>query len=219
MSGVDSTRPNQTRAVKDRPARRLDLLAQVREVARRHRVLLDRLSRAEEIADSLALELAQLEEDVAAGFEGSGLLRPSRLAAAAPAAAGSVLRRTAEAGVASIEIEARPDGSFDVSVDGGKAFGLPPALGDLLSILVIDSGHSEDDLVGWKTVDEVAILLAKRIGKPVRRHAATQHVYRLRRELFARGGVNPFLVQTNRRLGARFALRRPPAAMIECDRS
>jgi hypothetical protein len=190
----------------------------VRELARRYRVLLDRLSRAEEMADGMTRDLEEIEGEL----EASSANRPlkSRPRSAAPGlSAGEALERTAEGGVAAIDVTPRPDGSFKVRIDDGKAFALPPALGDLLSILMIDGGQSEDELIGWKTVEDVAILLSKRLGRPVRRHATTQHIYRLRRELFARGGVNPFLVQTNRRLGVRFALRRPPAPMIGSDLS
>lgn len=184
-----------------------DLARELRELVRRQRLLLERLSRAEELADGLAQDLAQLESAVAGGGK----------KAAAPAAGRAdgdtrrLLRRSAEAGVCKLEIRARADGSAEVRVEGGPAFALAPVLGDLLAVLSLDGGQASDGLVGWKTLDEVAILLGKKTGRPVRRHTATQHIYRLRRELFARGGVNPFLVQTHRRLGARFALRRAGA--------
>lgn len=185
------------------------LLEQVHELVRRQRRLLERLSRAEELADALAFDLEEVERALAGA-------QPEPLAASRSRAAGPPndrlsLRRTAEAGVGSLEVGWASDGAADVSLDGGKAFRLPSGLGELLEVLALDSGRSDDGLVGWKTLDELAILLGKRRGQPVRRHAVTQLVYRLRHELFARGAVNPYLVQSSRARGARFALRRAAA--------
>jgi hypothetical protein len=105
----------------------------------------------------------------------------------------------------------------DIRIDGGKQFSLPPTLADLLTALSIDNGLSDDEFVGWKTLGEVAEYLARRSGRPVTKRAITQNVYRLRKELFDRGGVNPYLVQTNRRRGVRFAFRRKPSPVIRAD--
>jgi hypothetical protein len=190
--------------------RQAELEALVRDLARRYRALVARISGAELLADSLAFEIARLEELIAQG-------------AGAPAAGGAAaaqregrrakdeLRQLAESGVSTVEIKSRADGLADVRVDGGKEFQLPPALADLLRVLALDCGPTDDGLVGWKTPDEVAILLGKVAGRRSSRHGVAQNVYRLRRELFERGGANPFLVQSNRRRGLRFALRRRPS--------
>jgi DNA-binding winged helix-turn-helix (wHTH) protein len=61
--------------------------------------------------------------------------------------------------------------------------------------------------VGWKTFESVTEAVGRRAGKKLTRHALTQAVYRLRRT-FLINGVNPFLVQTNRRAGGlRLAVR------------
>jgi hypothetical protein len=106
-----------------------------------------------------------------------------------------------------LEIKPRSDGFSDVRIDAGKSFALPPMLADLLAVLSLTGAASDDGLVGWKTIDEVAILLGKRSSRRFSRHAVTQSIYRLRKELFNRGGANPYLIQTNRRRGVRFALR------------
>lgn len=188
------------------------VLEQVRGLVRRQRRLLERLSRAEELADALALDLEGIERALA-GAEG-GELVPARERESECHADRRALRRTAEAGIGSLEVVWAVDGAAEVRVDGGKAFRLPAGLGELLEILTLDSGRSDDGLVGWKSLDEVAILLGKRHGTPVLRHAATQLVYRLRRELFARGAVNPYLVQSSRQRGVRVALRRPLAQRV-----
>jgi hypothetical protein len=181
------------------------LLPQVRALVARHRRLVERLSRAEELADALALDLEEIERALA----GAGSAGRAPAGAVSPGLGDrGALRRTAEAGVSSLAVAWCADGAAEVRLDGGKAFRLPAGLAELLEILALDSGRRADGLVGWKTLDEVAILVGKRRGQPVRRHAVTQLVYRLRRELFARGAVNPYLVQSSRRHGVRFALRR-----------
>lgn len=178
------------------------------EMARRFRALLRLLSRAEELADDIALRLEKL-----AGGPASGPAPAKRRKADKEES----LRQLAESGVFSVEIAGCADGAVEVRVDLGKPFRLPPLLGDLLEILCLEAADEwpEDELVGWKSLDEVSRRLGKRQGREFKRHAVTQAVHRLRKELFDRGGVNPFLVQTNRRLGARFALRRRKPAVIE----
>src|SRR2546422_507907 len=68
-----------------------------------------------------------------------------------------------------------------------------------------------------KSMKEIGEFLTKQTGKPVTKRAITQNVYRLRKELFERGGVNPYLIQTNRRRGLRFALRRKAGPLIGTD--
>jgi len=181
-----------------------DLGERLRRLARDHRALLRRLSRAEELADGIALEL---EEITCQAEGGRGGVAPLAAAGAAPDT-GALLRRAAEGGAGDLALHRVADGSWLARVDAGKEFPLPPILGELLAVLAWDSGVSTDALVGWKRVDELGELLAKRTGQALSRHAVTQNVYRLRQALFERGNVNPHLVQTHRRYGLRFALRR-----------
>ena len=197
MTAVKNQCPNQSQA----------LLWKIRELARRHRCLLSRLSNAELLADSIALDLARIQRLLEIGeltqlppgeIDGPPRERGNR---------NRELRVLAHSGVTTLEIRVRADGLSDVRVDAGKQFSLPPMLADLLSTLAMEGGYSNDGLVAWKTVDEVAILLAKRTNRRISRHAVTQGIYRLRRELFHRGGANPYLIQTNRSRGVRFALK------------
>lgn len=195
---------------------RPDYARLARQLARRQESLHRRVSRLEEEADSLALDLAALADDLDAGSvrgvstSNRGLLT-SRHRTGEDAR--DALRRTAEAGAASLAITPRSDGFAEVQVDGGKLFTLPPTLAELLSILASNRGREEEDgLVGWKTIDEIARLLEKKAGRSFTTHAVTQQIHRLRRELFVRGRANPWLVQTHRRSGARFALRLVPEA-------
>ena len=195
-----------------------DLLGRIRDLARRHRTLVSRISSAELLADSIALELRRIEECLEACASPAPARDYEKSSSEKEAAqAGEQLRRVAETGAGRLEIKPRADGPCEVRVDGGKQFLLPPLLADLLSGLSIEGAFAGDGLVGWKTLDEVAILLAKKTGRKFGRHTVTQNIYRLRKEMFGRGGVNPYLVQTNRRRGARFALRHRTAPVIESD--
>lgn len=195
---------------------RAELRAAVRELARLQRTLVARLSSAELLADTVSCEIARLERILEGGAAAGGV--DARAGARASKAAGREnLRRLAEGGVAYVEIRPRADGLSDVRVDGGKQFTLPPTLADLLHVLATSGGTSEDDLVGWKTTDEVAILLGKLSGRRFTRHGVAQNVHRLRRELLERGGANPFLIQTNRRRGLRFALRRRTEPVLSSE--
>lgn len=196
---------------------RPELLARIRDIARRYRSLVSKISSVELLADRLSLELALIEKALETGapvepcvdVESSGRKESGQMK--------EQLRLLADSGAVLLEIKSRSDGLCDVRIDAGRQFKLPPVLADLLAILSLDGGTSDDGLVRWKTLDEVAILLGKRWGKRFSRHTVTQSVHRLRRELFARGGVNPYLVQTNRRRGARFALKQRIAPVIEGD--
>jgi hypothetical protein len=171
-----------------------DLLEQIRELARRHRTLLSRLGSAELLADTIALDLSRIEKCLETGELEPALEDGKRAGQKGAVRSREQLRIMADSGATTLEIKLRSDGLSDVRIDAGKKFSLPPALADLLSILSLSGGTSDDRLVGWKTIDEVAILLGKRSNRRFSRHAVTQSIYRLRRELFKRGGANPYLI-------------------------
>ncbi len=172
----------------------------LRQLVERQKALINRINRIEVEADSIAQELDELAGDCT--------LPSSRPPKREKQEDFRLLRDMAEEGVSWLEIKPRSDGLADVRIEGGKVFALPPVLADLLYVLAIDSGRTTDDLVGFKTLAEVTILLHKKAGKEFTRRSVTQNIFRLRNELRRRGGANPFLIQTNRRLGFRFALRR-----------
>ena len=184
-----------------------ELLEQIRDLARRHRTLLSKLSSAELLADTIALDLSRLAKYLETGAFASACEDEKPAGHKERGHRREQLRLLADSGTTTLEITPRSDGFSDVRIDAGKSFSLPPLLADLLSILSLSGSPNDDGLVGWKTIDEVAILLGKRTNRRFSRHAVTQSVYRLRKELFNRGGVNPYLVQTNRRRGVRFALK------------
>lgn len=190
-----------------------------RDVKKQLNTLLTKIDQADLLADSLSFDIAALEK-----FFETGRMPPVSPQATPGrrqerTQADEHLRQLAATGAHSLETKLRADGDFEVRIDGGKRFTLPPLLADVLRILAIDNGPSNDELVGWKTLDEVAILLGKETGRPVKKHAVTQNVYRLRKAMFAQGGANPYLIQTSRQRGVRFAQRRRAVAAITCDPS
>ena len=197
-----------------RASRRAEMLVLLRGLARRYKNLVTRIGKAELNATFIEYELFQLiksleeflEQDEPAGDEA-----PTRSTTTKP------LRYLASAGASSLEVRPQPDGAAEVRIDGGKRFTLPPTLADLLSALAMDNSRGDDGLVGWKSLKEIGEYLSRQSGKPVGKRAITQNVYRLRKELFERGGVNPYLIQTNRRRGFRFALRCKTAPKLGGD--
>lgn len=126
-----------------------------------------------------------------------------------------VLISAAEAGVVSLSTKQLSNGRTICEIEGGK-FILSAQQADLLMMLAKDPGQSKDDLVGWKSIDEIAQSeLGPKRGWPPKdeaalkrmQHTVDQRIHRLRGSL-CMAGINPFLIQKNTHLGCRFALRR-----------
>jgi hypothetical protein len=194
-----------------------ELVELIHDLARRFRMLKDRIARADLLLDAIDQDLATLIESIEAAARAHPDIDYIVESRRSRGRARQSLMQTSKSGVSLLVIIPRPDGLSDVQIDSGKEFTLPPLLADVLTILAMDSDCIDDGLVGWKTLDEVAILLEKKAGRRFNKHSVTQTVYRLRKELFSRGGINPYLVQSNRRQGVRFALRRKLMPVIEGD--
>ena len=112
--------------------------------------------------------------------------------------------------LARLKTEKRPDGSLNVSVNNRRPFVLQPHLGALLLALAEDTGVSDDEGVGFKTVGDLAIRMAKRLGtRRLSADTVNKYICKLRKELSWRAGLDAAVIQTNRRLGRRLALKRP----------
>jgi len=116
------------------------------------------------------------------------------------------MRAEAEAGVSSLQIMRRADGTAEVSVSGRRSFALAPKLATLLAVLVAPGDHADDGLLGWRTKAEVATALNKKTGGVLAPGAVPKLVYKLRRA-FRDAGENWLLIQTNREQGVRLAVR------------
>lgn len=185
-----------------------DGTARIRRLVRQLRILHERLNRIEEFAYTI---LAVLEEQVEEAAHDAAPV--SATGASARSGVDRVaLRRMAESGAVTVKIERHADLSASVRIDAREPFPLSPMLADLLEILSRDGGRITDEKVGWKTREEVLVLLSKKSERDITGHALTHAIYRLRGELESRGGVNPFLLQTTRSGWMRFAvLRAEPA--------
>jgi hypothetical protein len=130
-----------------------------------------------------------------------------------------VLGELALTGANRCDVSSSADGTWWVHLDEHAPFTIAPALARLLAVLCEDNGASDDHLVGWKTMAEVARRLRKRdaaergaarpreLVDPKREaHCIRQSLYRLRLALLAQH-VNHKLVMVSRPLGARFARR------------
>jgi hypothetical protein len=123
-------------------------------------------------------------------------------------------RRTPEAVVwlVKLKTELRPDGSLVVFVNNRRPFILQPHLGALFLALAEDTGAGDDEGVGFKTVGDLAIRMSKRLGtRRLSGETVNKYVCRLRRELCRKAGLDACVIQTNRRLGRRLAVKRPAA--------
>jgi len=108
------------------------------------------------------------------------------------------------------------DGSAEAHIDGRPGIRLPPFVAALLAILKSDGGLGKDQLVGWKSLAHLQTALMEHTKQHHSRAAVKELIYRLR-SLLERHGENPFLVQHNRRLGYRFALRCGSGAVTDRD--
>jgi hypothetical protein len=126
------------------------------------------------------------------------------------------LRSAAQKGVRKLAIDRGANGRAVVLIGDDGELELPPGLADLLEILAADTGVSSDDLVGYKTVNEIALLLNNGAKKPLREHAVRERISRLR-QMLRDCGINPWLVETSRDGGYRFNFKR--GADLVIDRS
>jgi len=115
----------------------------------------------------------------------------------------------------SIQTETRSDGSVAVRIDSDPSFFLPPTPAALLEVLKMDSGASDDELVAWKTLEDISLMLTNILGRKVTPHSVTNSIHRLRQILAKSRPDGDWLVQTRRGRGARFALRREKALRPE----
>jgi hypothetical protein len=172
-------------------------------------------SRTEELLDDVVRDLDDLQDMV----RRSGALPPISSRAPGPLEAARQSRRLpreSTLGVLSVILVPRSDGSAAAHIDGRSGILLPPFVAALLEILKADGGIVNDHLAGWKSIAAIQSALKERTKQHHSKAAVKELVYRLR-GLLERHGENPFLVQSNRRLGYRFAVKRGPGTMTERD--
>ncbi|MCZ6696344.1 MAG: hypothetical protein O7A63_07385 [Acidobacteria bacterium] len=115
--------------------------------------------------------------------------------------------RVAAREAASLQMKARRDGSSSVRIDGGGPFRLTRTLTAILRILVTGGDDDRKTPAGWKTKEEIARLLEKRLGRNFHPHAVANLIHRLRGAL-EHNGLSRDLLRTDRKRGARLVVRR-----------
>jgi len=102
----------------------------------------------------------------------------------------AVMRAEAEAGVASLKINRHADGSAEVSVNGRRPIRLRPQLAALLTVIAGAGGNVDDELLGWKTMAEIAAALSiNKRGRAVSPGDVPKIVFRLREVSGARARI------------------------------
>lgn len=104
-----------------------------------------------------------------------------------------------------IQFVRRGDGGATVCIDGGTWFTLQPMPASLLAALL--SAHQSDkpDTGRWKSYEFIANEIGESLVDKRVRHRISQLVYLLRNVL-QKHGASPDLIETDRRMGARFRL-------------
>ena len=163
-------------------------------------------ARLEERLDQLVWSARRGLHTQAGSLAHGTTLRPRRL----PHHAGRPQRFEPTAWLTTLRAERQADGAFVVFINSRRPFLLQPHLGALLLALAEDSGVSDDEGVGFKTVGDLAIRVSKRLGTTrLSSDTINKYVWKLRRELSRRAGLEAGIIQTHRRLGRRLALKRP----------
>jgi hypothetical protein len=107
-----------------------------------------------------------------------------------------------------LDMRSRPDGSVVVSIDGGGRFSLAARLAEVFRFLA--SGDKQrggnDDLVGWRSREEINKFLNESAGKILRASYVNNLVYLLKKAL-CKAGYDRSLIQTHRQKGIRLALK------------
>lgn len=184
----------------------------IRKIRRLLELIRKALEHNEERADSLLQYINDLEKIASLKYSGLPPFRPTGLIRSSRFDDTSLLKLVAKNGVAELTFEWLETGKAQVRIDGGKALPLPQSLACLLDVLASDSRNDQGQFVDWKTYEQVAKQLKQRLGREFVRHTIDGLVSRLRSKL-TKGGVNRFLIQTDKKRGIRFAVRRN----IRCD--
>ncbi len=188
-----------------------DWLAWLRRLEREANDLRKRLCRGEELLDGIVRDIGRLAGNLKAARLGDTTVSRGTASGCRCGARGTIRRKPSVVtglGVARLKIRMRRNGSSRIRVDGGKAFLLTRSLTELLRIIASDGGEGKELVVGWKSKRDIVLQMEKVFGRSFGRHTLDNLIYRLRRDLIDKGDVHPGLLQTDRRRGVRFALRR-----------
>jgi hypothetical protein len=118
--------------------------------------------------------------------------------------------KMAEPGVGSLRLRHTDGRIVMASLDGAAEFPLPAAQAEVLRVLATHQGTGgEGTFPPFRTIEEVAAMLAAGGGRPPSTRAVVVRISRLRPCLWDSGGRSPMLVETAHSRGVRFRLRQP----------
>lgn len=175
-----------------------------------------RIAADEELADGVRCDFKECLDELGSIQElpPVGGKRPPRRKPPRP----RLLRHTPEPRGETLKLIPLSSGGSTLRIDGGKDVALTPRLTRLVNLLRADSGRSDDDLLGWWPLEHVAAILGKKTARTVRCETVRHWIYKLR-NAFEKADYDARLVQTNRQLGVRLALKRKdPTVVVEDDR-
>lgn len=183
-----------------------DLVFRIAVIAKRQRRIGALREKADLLQETNDDELRELLTDLGVGgkkLDG----RLGRLVRPAERHKNMAKETLARKGAFALQIVPGSDNDVIVRIDGGSPFRLTALPGRLLHFLAT-AEKSPDDMVGWRSIPSIAKCLAAfQGGRLPQRHAVINLICRLRKELAAHE-ENDRLIQTDRKLGYRFALRR-----------
>ncbi len=122
-----------------------------------------------------------------------------------PDDAEKALRALARYGVQDVEVT-RGGKTPKLRIPGHPTIRVTSGQADILEILIDGDGFDAKGGGTWVTADELAVRLTKRGKGPVSARAVVQRICRLRQRM-RDGGMNRYLLQSDRKRGYRFALR------------
>jgi len=207
LACICSPRTERRIMAEPRQMERAALLEKVRRLRWEMKRIVRALEKAEFRADSVLLELKEIEETLAQDGPSRLPCVGARRTSRKPVNGNALLKLAAEKGTDDFGIRPLSDGAGAVHVDGSEEFRLPPTLAVFAGILAMGKSKPDNGLVGWKSLPLIASLLEKKTGRKFSKRAIRQLTFRLRMAFAVLGGVNPYLVQTHKQYGLRIAVR------------
>jgi hypothetical protein len=190
--------------------RRIDTQRALKRLAKRLNEVQKHLDRADLLLDGITRDIHEIECEnelsTTSRAGATGRARTTGTGRAVADGAGTAGRLAARE-AASIQMKVRRDGSSSVRIDDGGPFRLTRTLTAILRILATDGDDQRKTPAGWRTKEEIARLLEKRLGRKFTPHAVAHLIHRLRGAL-EDNELSRDLLRTERRHGARLAVRR-----------
>jgi DNA-binding winged helix-turn-helix (wHTH) protein len=106
------------------------------------------------------------------------------------------------------------DDSAEFQIDGSEYFRLPPRLSQVLLFLKSAPKCGEDDLVAWRSREDLLEFLRGQTGRKIPARYINNIVHLLK-NAFQKKGLDRRLIQTHERKGVRLALKYLAAQVIE----